>query len=224
MTRSLLLAFCLLAAPSLAAEFEGVLEMKILPDPSSQGGWTGGSVRILVGKAGMRSEVRAQTAGKPFEMVSLIRASEPNVTYTLDEGAKTYQKFDNAAATGGAPAGPAPAVKKLGTETLLGRPVQHVLLTSTAKGKEEELWIDTSLVPPARFVSAFERDGGDDWWSALRAAGVLGLPLKMVFRATAPGSKATTVEATSVSPKHLPDATFALPAGYSQAKGPLDAP
>ena len=72
-----------------------------------------------------------------------------------------------------------------------------MLLTSASKGKEEELWIDTSLVPPARFVSAFERDGGDDWWSALKAAGLLGLPLKMVFRSTAPGSKQTTVEATS---------------------------
>ena len=199
---SLLVLLALLSAPSAAAEFEGVLEMKIIPDPSTQGGWTGGTVRILVGKSGMRSEVVAQTAQKPFQLVSLVRASEPGVTYTLDEATKTYQKFDNAAAPGGG--GPPPTVKRLGTEKVLGRTVEHVLLTSASKGKEEELWIDTSLVPPARFVSAFERDGGDDWWAALRSAGVLGLPLKMVFRATAPGSKATTVEATKVEPKHLP--------------------
>jgi hypothetical protein len=223
MRRSLLL-LTLVSLPALAAaEFEGVLEMKIITDPSSKGGWTGGTVRILVGKAGMRSEVAAQTSSKPFQLVSLVRASEPNVTYTLDEANKTYQKLDNAAATdkaGGAP----PTLKRLGTEKLLGRTVEHVLLTSTAKGKEEELWIDTSLVPPARFVSAFERDSGDDWWSALRGAGLLGLPLKMVFRSTAPGSKQTAVEATSVVAKHLPDSTFAIPAGYREAKGPLDAP
>jgi hypothetical protein len=219
--RSLLVLLTLLAAPSLAAEFEGVLEMKILPDPSTKGGWTGGTVRILVGKAGMRSEVVAQTSQKPFQMVSLVRAAEPNVTYTLDEANKTYQKFDNTAAA--TPPGPPPTLKRLGTEKLLGRTVEHVLLTSPSSGKEEELWIDTSLVPPARFVSAFEREGGDDWWSALRSAGVLGLPLKMVFRSTAAG-KATTVEATSVEPKHLSDSNFALPPGYREAKGPLDAP
>jgi Domain of unknown function (DUF4412) len=220
MSPSLLVLLALLSAPSAAAEFEGVLEMRIIPDPSTQGGWTGGTLRILVGKSGMRSEVVAQTAQKPFQMVSLVRASEPGITYTLDEANKTYQKFDNAAAPGGG--GQPPTVKRLGTEKVLGRTVEHVLLTSASKGKEEELWIDTSLVPPARFVSAFERDGGDDWWAALRSAGVLGLPLKMVFRATAPGSKATTVEATKVEPKHLPDADFAIPAGYHEAKGPLD--
>jgi hypothetical protein len=151
-----------------------------------------------------------------------VRASEPNFTYTLDEANKSYQKFDNTtpAGTPGAP----PTLKRLGTEKLLDRTVEHVLLTSTATSKEEELWIDTSLVPPARFLSAFERQGGDDWWSALRAAGVLGLPLKMVFRSTTPGSKATTVEATRVEPKHLPESTFTIPAGYREAKGPLDVP
>jgi hypothetical protein len=222
MRRSLLALLVLAAAPSLAAEFEGALEMKILPDPTAKSGWTGGTVRILVGKAGMRSEVVAQTSSKPFQMVSLVRASEPTVTYTLDEANKTYQKFDNA--SGAEKAGPPPTLKRLGQETLLGRTVEHVLLTSASSGKEEELWIDTSLVPPARFVSAFERDASDDWWSALRAAGLSGLPLKMVFRSTAPGSKATTVEATRVEPKRLPDSTFALPPGYREAKGPLDAP
>lgn len=222
MPRSLLLLLTLAAARSLSAEFEGVLEMKIIPDSSAQGGWTGGTVRIFMGKAGMRSEVAAETRGKPFQMVSLVRASEPTVTYTLDEANKTYQKFDNGSSL--EKAGAPPTVKRLGTEKMLGRTVEHVVLTSASKGKEEELWIDTSLVPPARFVSAFERDGGDDWWSALRKAGLLGLPLKMVFRSTAPGSKATTVEATRVEPKRLPDTTFALPAGYREAKGPLDAP
>ena len=220
MARSVLVLLALLSTPSFAAEFEGVLEMKIVPDPSTKGGWTGGTVRILVGKSGMRSEVVAQASQKPFQMVSLVRASEPNVTYTLDEGNKTYQKFENAAAP--STAGPPPILKRLGTEKLLGRTVEHVVLTSASKGKEEELWIDTSLVPPSRFVSAFEREGGDDWWSALHSAGLLGLPLKMVFRSTAPGSKATTVEATKVEPKHLPESDFAIPAGYREAKGPLD--
>lgn len=222
MRRSLLLLLTLAGAPSLAADFEGVLEMKIIPDPSSQGGWRGGTVRIFVGKAGMRSEVEAETSQKPFQMVSLVRASEPNVTYTLDAANKTYQKFDNASPPEKSAA--PPTLKRLGTEKMLERTVEHVLLTSASKGKEEELWMDTSLVPPARFVSAFERDGGDDWWSALRSAGLLGLPLKMVFRSTAPGSKSTTVEATRLEPKHLPDSTFAIPAGYREAKGPLDAP
>jgi hypothetical protein len=220
MRHLLLLLLALASAAGAATEFEGVLEMKIVPDPSTQGGWTGGTVRILVGKSGMRSEVVAQTSQKPFQLVSLVRASEPGVTYTLDEATKTYQKVDNAAApdSGGTP----PTLKRLGTEKLLGRTVEHVLLTSASMGKEEELWMDTSLVPPARFVSAFERDGGDDWWAALRAAGVLGLPLKMVFRGTAPGSKATTVEATKVEAKHLPEADFAIPPGFHEAKGPLD--
>jgi Domain of unknown function (DUF4412) len=168
----------------------------------------------------MRSEVVAQTGQKAFQMVSLVRTSEPSVTYTLDDAAKTYQKFDNALGADKA-AGAPPTVKKLGTETLLGRSVQHVVLTSASKGKEEELWIDTSLVPPARFISAFERDGGDDWWSALKAAGLEGIPLKMVFRSTTGTGKPTVVEATSVKPQHLPDATFSIPVGYSEAKGPL---
>jgi len=214
-----LLLLALATAPSPPAEFEGVLQMRILPDPTAKGG-TGGTVRILIGKAGMRSEVNAQTGSKAFQMVSLVRASEPTVTYTLDDANKSYQKFDNAAAAAQVASTP-PVVKRLGTEKLLGRTVQHVLLTSASKGKEEELWLDTSLVPPARFISAFERDGGDDWWSALKAAGLEGIPLKMVFRSTTAGSKATAVEATSIEPKHLPDSTFALPAGYTEAKGPL---
>ncbi|MGO9829022.1 MAG: DUF4412 domain-containing protein [Myxococcaceae bacterium] len=221
MRAALFLGLTLTALPALAAEFEGVLEMKIVTDATAKAGWTGGTVRIFVSKAGLRSELSAQTAAKPFQMVSLVRASEPNVTYTLDAANKTYQKFDNASpaeASGSAPA----TLKRLGTATLLGRPVQHVLLTSAAKGKEEELWIDTSLVPPARFVSAFDRNGGDDWWSALKAAGLQGLPLKMVFRSTTKGSPETGVEALKVEPKHLPDSTFEIPAGYREAKGPLD--
>ncbi len=222
MPRALLLLLTFAAAPAWAAEFEGVLEMKIVTDPTAKGGFSGGTVRIQVGKGGMRSEVVAQAGQKP--QVSLVRASEPTVTYSLDEASKTYQKFDNAAsAEKAADRGP-PTLKRLGTEKLLGRPVQHVLLTSASKSQEEELWLDTSLLPPARFISAFEREGGDDWWSALKAAGVQGIPLKMVFRSTAPGSKQTVVEATSVEPKHLPDATFAVPAGYAEAKGPLGAP
>lgn len=217
----MLLSLLLSSAPSLAAEFEGVLQMKILTDPGAQGGLGGGTVRILVGALGMRSEVVAQAGQKP--LVSLVRSSEPTVTYSLDEATRTYQKFDNAASTGKAK-GETPTLKRLGTEKLLGRTVQHVLLTSASKAQEEELWLDTSLLPPARFISAFEREGGDDWWSALKTAGLQGIPLKMVFRSTAKGSKQTVVEATSVEPKHLPDATFALPAGYTEAKGPLDAP
>jgi Domain of unknown function (DUF4412) len=219
--RALVLLLSLSSAASLAAEFEGVLEMKIVTDPGTKGGWKGGTVRILVGNAGMRSEVVVQTSQKPFQMVSLVRASEPNVTYTLDEANKTYQKLDNSTAAN-TPGTAPPTLKRLGTEKMLGRTVEHVLLTSLSKGTEEELWIDTALVPPARFVSAFERDGGDDWWNTLRAAGLLGLPLKMVFRSTAPGSKQTAVEATSVEPKQLPESTFAIPAGYREAKGPLD--
>ncbi len=195
--------------------------MRILTDASAKGGWTGGTVRILVSPAGMRSELVAQTAKQPFQMVSLVRASEPNVTYTLDEAHKTYQKFDNATPAedpGSAP----PALKRLGTGTMLGRTVQHVLLTSAAQGKEQELWIDTSLVPPARFVSAFDRNGGDAWWTALKAASLQGLPLKMLFRSTAQGSKETGVEAVRVQPKHLPASTFDIPPGYREAKGPVD--
>ncbi len=220
--RALLLLFTLGAAPCLAAEFEGVLEMKIVSDPAAKGGLSGGTVRILVGKEGMRSEVVTQPGQKP--VVSLVRSSEPTVTYSLDDATRTYQKFDNAAAAKTAGGGGLPTLKRLGTETLLGRTVQHVLLTSASKAQEEELWLDTSLLPPARFTSAFEREGGDDWWGALKAAGLEGIPLKMAFRSTRPGSKQTVVEATRVEPKHLPDSTFAVPAGYSQAKGPLDAP
>jgi hypothetical protein len=217
----LALLLTLPALPALAAEFEGVLEMKILTDPTAKGGWTGGTVRIFVGKAGMRSELVAQTGKQPFQLISLVRASEPTVTYTLDEANKTYQKLDNG--SGDKPTGDVPSVKRLGKEKLLGRTVEHVLLTSASRGRVEELWIDTSLVPPSRFVAAFERDGGDDWWSALRAAGLEGIPLKMAFRSTQPGSKETGVEATSVEAKRLPASTFELPAGYHEAKGPLDA-
>ncbi|HXX31563.1 MAG TPA: DUF4412 domain-containing protein [Myxococcaceae bacterium] len=213
---ALWLLLALSAAP--APEFEGILEMKLLTDPTAKGGWTGGTVRILVSRAGMRSEVVAQTTRQPFQMVSLVRASEPTVTYTLDEASKTYQRLDNTGA--GEPAGEAPTLKRLGQEKILGRTVEHVLLTSTSKGKEEEIWVDTSLLPPARFVSAFERDGGDAWWTALKAAGLEGIPLKMIFRSTAPGSKQTGVEATSIERKRLPDSTFDVPAGYREAKGP----
>jgi len=219
MRRALPLLLALASAPVPAAEFEGILEMKLLVDPEAKGGWKGGTVRILVSKMGMRSEVVAQTGKQPIQLVSLVRASEPTVTYTLDEATRTYQRLDN---TGGSdqPAAEPPTVKRLGQEKLLGRTVEHVLLTSLSRGKEEELWIDTSLVPPARFVSAFERDGGDDWWSALKAAGLQGIPLKLLFRSTAKGSKETGVEATRVERKSLPASTFDIPAGYREAKGP----
>ena len=117
MRRALLLSLTLCALPALAAEFEGLLEMKIVTDPTAKGGWTGGTVRILVGKAGLRSEVVAQTGKQPFQMVSLVRAAEPGVTYTLDEAHKTYQRLDNTTATPKA-AGPSPTLKRLGTDQL----------------------------------------------------------------------------------------------------------
>ena len=213
--RPILLCLTLVALPSWAGDFEGVITGHPVVNGSS--GATVNSMKMYLSPAGFRVEASGQkpgASGIPFQMTMLWRADEPSVTYLLNDEAKAYMKHDISQVK--AAEGDTPKVEKLGRTTFLGHSVERVKVTFN-NGKASELWIDTSLHFPSAALAAFAQQQGEknSSWRALEKAGVLGIPLKEL-------NGASGWEATSVEKKSVPKAMFQIPADFHEAKDPLD--
>ncbi len=210
-----LAAFCLTlwALPGFGADFEGIITGKSVATGATAPGET--SMKMYVAPAGFRMEATVQKpgGGTQLQMTILWQAAEPGVTYILNEASKAYMKHDISKVAKSDAA--APTVEKLGKTTYLGRSVEHVKLTFSDK-RTSELWLDPSLHFPSGAYAAFGqgRSGGGAF-QALEKAGVLGIPLKEQ-------SGNFGWEATSVDKQAVPASMFVVPAGFHEAKDPLE--
>jgi len=212
-----LLCLTLLASPSLAGDFEGIITGKPVVN---DGGVVGlSSMKMYLAPAGFRLEASGQkpgSAGAPFQMTMMWRAADPGATYILNDEAKAYMKHDISKAK--QTDSEAPTVEKLGKASYLGHSVERVKVTFPNR-TATELWVDTSLHFPAAALAAFghEQGGKSGAWRALEKAGVVGIPLKELN-----GDGKSGWEATSVEKKSLPASLFQVPSDFHEAKDPLD--
>ncbi len=221
--RVLIAMCCLCAAPAWASEFQGVIEAKMsgratAAAATSKEGERDGTMTMSIAPAGVRMEIKANVMDSPVGFVSLIKASDPDTVYQINDVNKAYVKTDLKASRERRKAkdeAGAFTLKRLGRETMLGRSTEHVLVTG--KDNAQELWIDTSLKPPASMTNAFE-SSEMGLFGKLRAEGLEGFPLKVLSKSKN-GEAEGLWEATRIEPKRLPSSLFEIPAGYTQGHG-----
>jgi hypothetical protein len=224
MTRALAAALCLAAVPALA--FEGVIETKMTmnrgaadANPGTGPSTMTGSGLITVKGLSSRMEQQMSLPGMGSgKTVVIHRADDPNTTYILNDGSKTYSK--HTIEKNDESEGAKWTVKKLGKDTVAGRSTEHVQVSKEGGQDQLEVWIDKNLVSAGDLEKAFNAGGRGQsgWWAALRKEGVAGVPLRVLSK-NAKGETVVTWEATSVKSQSVPDSAFAIPAGYTESKG-----
>ncbi len=183
---------------------------------------------VSVAKAGARSEVSVQMGSGAMRTVTLQKAGDTNTLYRISEANKSYTEIDltkTPATAGQPPTSDKYNVTKLGQETILGYPVQHVLVLQKSPGTGNagtiELWTAKDLLDFATFNKLQAPRGKSDvdeaLAKALKDAGADGLPLKFV--GISPQGGKVTMEVVKVDKQSLPAAMFEIPAGYTKSAG-----
>lgn len=217
-----------LLSPSLAhADFEGVLVSRISGDVN-------GTARTWVSKAGMRSETeltvpeaKQAMAGKTVRSTVIMKVSEPDRTYFLDENRKTYHVVEHK--PGERADDDRYTAKKIGKDTVAGFSCDKVALT-TPSGTDSELCVAPDLGGSDTWLRVFqqrEKDGNaHGMWKALKDAGVKGLPVRWTRPGGNDGHGKFQMELVSATKQSVPASTFAIPADYkeSQMSMPFSSP
>ncbi|HQQ79418.1 MAG TPA: DUF4412 domain-containing protein [Thermoanaerobaculia bacterium] len=222
-----MLAGAVLAAGPALAQFEGELTMKLT---MREGNGTG---KAYVSSAGARSELDIQTAQMPFKMTTLMKASNPEIMYMINDEQKSYAEIDlkkmrEQTAKYRDKSKETWSVKKLGKETVNGYSSEHVLVTRAEDAKsEQELWTskDISGLSYESMRGLMRRGNQSDegMMKALRDAGVDGFVVKMITREKGNPAPLATMELTKVERKALKAALFEIPAGYAKKEGMMGA-
>jgi hypothetical protein len=228
MKRVLLSVFAgaVLAAAPAFAQFEGEIDMKI----TGQG--MTGTGKVFVSKAGSRSEMDMQTAQMPLHMVTLMKFSNPDVTYLVNDKAKTYTEMnlkkarESAAKTTGAKE--PYSAKLLGSERVLGYSTKHVLLSRPGENSDMEAWTTKDILGLSyeSMRGLMRRRAGDDDSSmikALRDAGADGFFVKMITREKGKAESLMTMELTKAEKRSVPASMFEVPPGYTKQEGMMGA-
>lgn len=213
-------------SPLAAAEWEGVVEMKIVDED----GLTG-TARVQKSHGSTRARVvttspEMERAGYgPFDLTVVSRGSEPGVRTFVNSERRLYSKDRSETPRAPGPAGPGGTwtVRKLGTGRVAGLECEMVLLSRQRPEVVREFCVSREIAssPADRFVlSTADRYGEVD--SALDAIGLEGLALRVVaVTKESPGSK-TLLEVLRAEPRPIPASVFAIPAGY-RVTSPADA-
>jgi Spy/CpxP family protein refolding chaperone len=222
-----ILAGAALAATPAFAQFEGELSMKMTMREGS------GTGKAWVSSAGTRSELDIQTAQAPFRMTTLMKASNPDVMYMINDEQKSYAEIDlkqvkEQAAKYRDKTKETWSVKKLGKETVNGYSCDHAIVTKAEDAKsEQELWTskDVSGLSYESMRGLMRRgsQSDDGMMKALRDAGVDGFVVKMITREKGNPAPLATMELTKVEKKSLRAALFEIPAGYTKKEGMMGA-
>jgi hypothetical protein len=222
-----ILAGAALAATPAFAQFEGELSMKMT---MREGTGTG---RVYISAAGARSTLDIQTTQMPFKMTTLLKASNPDVMYMINDEQKSYTEVDlnkvkEQTAKYREKTKETWSVKKLGKEAVNGYSSEHVLITRGEDTKgEQELWISKDIsglsFESMRGVMRSRNQSDDGMMKALRDAGVDGFIVKMITREKGNPVPLTTMEITKVERKSLKAAYFEIPAGYTKKEGMMGA-
>jgi len=218
-----LFVLCALLVASLgAAQTEGIADYKLTGESMT------GTGRMYISKAGYRVEWNMELSDSarrgrgPHDMKTTIlgKLSDPDVVYMVNDASKTYSTFNAKEARDEvARSKEKYTVERLGTQTVAGFSCQDARLKSTS-GTEMEVCLTRDLSVPAGWLSAMNRPGGGagGGWSALRDAGIEGLPVRWTTKPSRGGRGGpVTMEMTKFEKKSVPASTFEIPAGYTKS-------
>src|SRR5262252_357999 len=179
----IILLLLIVVRPTFAA-FEGYIEMKMTMKEGA------GTMKGQISSVGARTEVEARVAqmgDTPVTMTMLMKFSNPDVVYMLNDATKTYAEINVKDIGNQAKDRPDKeyTVKKLGKEKVAGYVCEHLLLTAN-DGTETEVWTTKALVDLAIFREYLQRNrhGADlhGIVKALQEAGAEGFIAKMISR------------------------------------------
>jgi hypothetical protein len=216
----MILLLLIVAHPAWAA-FEGYIEMTMTMKEGS------GIMKGQISSIGARTEVAARVAqmgDMPVTMTMLMKFSNPDVVYLLNDATKTYVEINVKDLGNTAKNRPDKeyTVKKLGKEKVAGYVCEHLLLTAN-DGRETEVWTTKDLVDLAVFREYMQRNRQADLqgiMKALRDAGAEGFIAKMIGRDKS-GVPTVMLELVKVEKRAVPVALLEIPAGYKKQEGML---
>ena len=151
----MILLLLIVARPALAV-FEGYIEMKMTMKEGA------GTMKGQISSVGARTEVEARVAqmgDMPVTMTMLMKFSNPDVVYMLNDATKTYVEINVKDIGNAAKNRPDKeyTVKKLGKEKVAGYVCEHLLLTAKT-ARETEVWSTKDLVDLAVFREYMQRN------------------------------------------------------------------
>jgi len=217
----MILLLLIVARPAFAA-FEGYIEMTMTMKEGS------GIMKGQISSVGTRTEVEAkvpQMGELPVKMTMIMKFSNPDVVYMLNDAAKTYVEINVQNVGDAAKNRPDReyTVKKLGKEKVASYVCEHLLLTAQ-DGRETEVWTTKDLVDLAVFREYMQRNrqGADlqGIMKALKEAGAEGFIAKMISHDKT-GAPAVTLELVKAEKRAVAASLFEIPAGYKKQAGML---
>jgi len=216
----MILLLLIVARPAWAA-FEGYIEMKMSMKEGA------GTMKGQISSVGARTEVEARVAqmgDMPVTMTMLMKFSNPDVVYMLNDATKTYVEINVKDIGNAAKNRPDKeyTVKKLGKEKVAGYVCEHLLLTAN-DGRETEVWTTKALVDLAVFREYMQRNRQAEFqgiMKALKDAGAEGFIAKMISRDKT-GAPVVTLELVKAEKRAVPASLLEIPAGYKKQEGML---
>ena len=203
-----------------AADWEGTLEMKI------GGKDVNGTSKASIGKAGARMQIEMTNAqlkemGQAgMKMTVLVRTSEPDVSYMINDAQKSYARIDVKEMQKSVPASERDrkwTVKRLGADNVAGYACERALVNQEGADTDNEVCVSKEIVGSAGLFNAGRRDASSQGLEkALKANGLEGMPIRMIMRQKAKKEATMTWELVKAEKRSLPASTFELPAGYKE--------
>lgn len=222
--RHTLVGAVLLAALPAAAQWEGVIEMKMT---MTRGGT--GHGKIYVSKAATRSEMEMSVPemqqsgmGAGMKMTLLNKLADPEKSYLINDAKKTYSVLDARKAR--EQAGPRSreeekwTVTKLGGDTVAGFGCQNFRLEEEKRKTEVETCVTKDILGSTAWLTqqGQGRYASNGMMKALRDAGAEGYPVRMAIREKGKPEAMMTMELVRASRQSVPAAMFEIPAGYKE--------
>ncbi len=219
-------AFFALSTAALA-QFEGSAEFRATTT-TGRGETIPGHGSCLVSKNAVRMqwEMDLRGNGEPkspgtpsqYRMTTILKVSEPDKMYMLNDEKKTYTVVDLKKAHESAAKQPLDLkVRKLGRDTVGGLSCDKAVVTSPS-GTETEICVTRELTPSSAWLAAMNRERSGPL-AALRANGLDGFPIRMITREGRDKKVSSTFELVRFEKKTVPASAFEVPAGYQRSSG-----
>jgi len=217
----LALLSAVLSAP-LLAQSEGIAEFKG-ETHGSRGQTVPSSGKVFLSRSAVRVEWQTQLAGTdrkagapdPFRMTMIQKQSEPDHSYMLNEERKTYSvmQFDTKREKTESSSEKWTA-EKLGRDTVAGFSCEKLKMTSAA-GNVTEACVAPDLMPSTAWLRAWNRRSEQAGpFQAMKNAGVVGFPVRWIFREKGTDQISSSIELVRFERKSLPASLFEIPSDY----------
>lgn len=208
----------LLLSTTASAQFQGFLDIKVSAQNMQS------TARQYFSKGNVRSETSVNIPGMGVKkMVTIFKASNPDLIVTLDEQNKTYSEInlkempmmqmgsddENDAAKHKV------KIKKLGKKKVLGYNCDHVRIIS--EERETDLWVTKDILGFDMFEAMNKQDKSQNqgMMKMIGSSGIKGFPLKMEDK-----TSGMVWQVTKIKKQRVPSSKFSVPKGYQKTSMP----